>query len=124
MTDTTPNYPLPTAQVQVYVDVFGIELTVEFLLAFGGAELQMGNGNRVHGQLAKLVGVDRALALYEKSQESNRMQTRVPLAKPWVAKCLYAQGASKAAIARKLHVSDVSVRKWLHGINSPRSCDE
>jgi DNA replication protein DnaC len=32
----------------------------------------------------------------------------------------YAQGQSKAAIARRLHVSDVSVRKWLHGTNASR----
>jgi hypothetical protein len=32
-------FPKPPAQVQHFVEVLGPELTVQFLLAFGGAEL-------------------------------------------------------------------------------------
>ena len=33
--------PQPTAQVQPCVDVLGVELTMRFLLQFGGAELYL-----------------------------------------------------------------------------------
>jgi hypothetical protein len=38
---------------------------------------------------------------------------RVPLAKKWLALCLRVQGLSVAAIARRLRVSDVTIRKYL-----------
>ena len=38
---------------------------------------------------------------------------RVPTAKPWLASVMKSRGLSHAEIARRLHVSDVTVRGWL-----------
>ena len=60
--------------------------------------------------LAMVVGLPNARAL---GARAHRMQDRVPLAKPWIAAVLRASGASTAKIARTLHVTDVTVRRWL-----------
>lgn len=109
----------PTAQVETFVRILGQDLAVEFLLTFGGAELYLSPNPRANSELAKLVGVDLAKELYEASE---RLPRRIPTARPWIAKVLAAKQTedgqklySKSAIARKLHVSDVTVRKWLKG---------
>lgn len=43
----------------------------------------------------------------------NSVPKRIPLVKPWLTAYFFAKGDSVAAIARRLHVSDVSVRGWL-----------
>lgn len=108
--------PRPPAQIQPYVDVLGAEGTVEFLLTFGGSELSLRNNPR-HGQLAKLVGQQKAAELAEAAAHLPR---RVPLAKPWLAQQLREKGLSVAEIARTLHVSDVSVRAYLKSRGVPR----
>ncbi|MEL6639733.1 MAG: helix-turn-helix domain-containing protein [Pseudomonadota bacterium] len=100
----------PTAQVEPFVRVLGEQKAIEFLLRFGGAELYLSRRPRPNSTLAKLVGRDQAAAL---AIVSDRLPRRIPTAKPWIAKVLFSQGRSKASIARELHVSDVSVRKWL-----------
>lgn len=110
----------PTAQVEPYVRVLGQDLAIEFLLRFGGAELYLSRNPRGTSELAQLVGRDKAGAL---AVASERLPRRIPTAKPWIAKVLASRGLSKAAIARKLHVSDVSVRKWLRGSPYGRNHD-
>jgi len=41
------------------------------------------------------------------------LQRRVPLANPWVAACLHVQGLATNEIARKLRITDVTVRRYL-----------
>ena len=100
----------PTAQVEPFVRIFGIDLTIAFLLHFGGAELYLSPNPRETSELSKLVGRQKAEELYE---IADRLPRRIPTAKPWIAKVLHSQGRCKSSIARELHVSDVSVRKWL-----------
>ena len=102
--------PKPPPQVRHFVEVLGPELTAQFLLAFGGAELYIADDPKGSSRLEALVGYEKAKAL---GALSHRMTRRVPLAKPWVAAFLAWQGNSTAEIARRLHVSDVSVRTWL-----------
>lgn len=108
--DLVPLYPRPTAQIAPYVEILGVDLTIDFLLAFGGAELCIPADPKGKGQLEALIGYDRAKRLGE---NLHRLQRRVPLAKRWTAQVLRAKGYSVNDIARRLHVSDVSVRKWL-----------
>jgi len=109
MTDCRPPAPPPPAQIAPYVQVLGLELTVAFLLRFGGAELHLSEDPRANSQLVALVGLENARAL----GQLLTVPRRIPLAKPWLAAWLRAKGESTAEIARTLHVSDVTVRGWL-----------
>ena len=112
MTDHLPDlaYPKPTAHVEPYVEAFGFDMAITFLLQFGGAQLYVGKNPRGRSQFEALVGAERAKAL---AALGHRLQPRVPLAKRWLATCLAVRGQSTAEIARTLRVTDTSVRSWL-----------
>lgn len=118
MTDFKPFYSLPPAHVQRHVDVLGARTTIAFLLNFGGSELYIATDPKGKGMVEKVIGYEKTKRL---SEASFAMKHRVPLANKWLAACLYAQGLSVAAIARRLRVSDTTVRKYLHGRNAPRA---
>jgi hypothetical protein len=102
--------PRPTAQVEAYVEALGPDLAVAFLLEFGGAEMTVSespNGRSAH---EAFIGPETAARL---SAIKDKLQRRVPLAKAWLAAMLQWQGLSTAAIARKLRMSDTSVRRML-----------
>lgn len=101
--------PRPTAQIEAFVQVLGEDLAAAFLLRFGGAELILSENPREDGALAALVGLDNARAL----GQLLRVPRRIPLAKPWLTGYLRSRGYPLAEIARTLHVSDVSIRRWL-----------
>lgn len=103
--------PKPTAQVEPYFEVLGPELTVDFLLQFGGAELHFAQDPKGRSAVEKLIGTERAKALAE--SRNRALQKRVPLAKRWLAQMLHWQGHCGADIARTLRATDVSVRGWL-----------
>lgn len=111
-----PARPMPrvTAQVDPYVKSLGPELAVTFLLHYGGAELYIRTRPDAGTGYADLIGLDGAKSLAE---YTDRMQRRVPLAKSWLTAMLDWQGYSVPEIARKLRVSDVSVRRMLKGRN-------
>lgn len=117
MTDPTPTNalarPMPrvTAQVEPYVRVLGVDLTMQFLLQFGGAELYLSNDPKGQSAVEALLGYDKAKDLA--ARPSLTMQRRIPLAKRWLAKMLDWQGHSASHIARTLRVTDVSMRRWL-----------
>ena len=92
------------------MNILGIDGTVDFLLEFGGAELYVPANPKRRSSLVKSIGYEHTLAL---AKVSDRLQSRVPTSKPWIATVLKSKGSTVADIARKLHCSDVSVRKWL-----------
>lgn len=100
----------PPAHIAPYVEALGRDLAIRFLLEFGGAELYIPAAPKGRSRLVEVIGREGALAL---AQIAHRLPKRVPTAKPWIALCLRAEGQSVAGIARQLHASDVSVRKWL-----------
>lgn len=102
--------PRPTAQVAPYVEALGAELAVQFLLAYGGAELYLADDPKGRASHERLLGYDKAKAL---AANPALLQRRIPLAKRWLATMLQWQGHSTAQIARTLRVTDVSVRRWL-----------
>lgn len=106
------------AHVQRFVDVLGVDLTVKFLLELGGSPIYLPE-NTTHSTtlnghdcslLVNTVGREMALAL---GKEFGRGLIEVPLAKPFVANHLFRAGAEILEIARLLHVSAVSVRRWV-----------
>lgn len=79
-------------------------------MTFGGADLYLTPTPKGRSRLAGLVGHAKAAELAEAAAHLPR---RIPTAKPWVAAVYRAQGLPVAEIARKLHVSDVTVRAYL-----------
>ena len=100
----------PTA-ITPYVQVLGVEKTVEVLLAFGGSEVYLSPSSNGSSRLAQLVGREKTANLAARLGAAR--QHRIPTARAWLAERLAEQGLPKAEIARRLHVTDVSVRGWL-----------
>ena len=101
------------AHLQPYVDALGEADAIRFLLAFGGAELYVPRDPKGQSRVARELGLDVARKL---SEAQDRLPRRVPTAKPWIARFLRSrEGLSVAEIARRLHTSDVTVRKYLNG---------
>lgn len=109
MPDLTPSIR-PTAQVAPYVEALGVDMAVEFLLSFGGAEIYLAVSPKSRSRVAELVGKEKARKL---AAMSDRLQRRVPLANQWIAKVLKSKGLSNADIARRMRTTDVTVRSWL-----------
>ena len=102
--------PKPPAQIAPYVDILGSELTVLFLLSFGGAELYIPQSPKGRSRIEAMIGCQKVIAL---ANCKHLLQRRVPLANPWVAACLHYQGIATNEIARKLRITDVTVRIYL-----------
>jgi hypothetical protein len=101
--------PVP-AHIAQYVDVLRIATTVRFLLHFGGAPLYLTDDPKGRGELEAVIGTERTREL---GRRAHLLPARVPLAKPWIAAVLAASGAGTAEVARRLHVTDITVRRWL-----------
>ncbi len=110
MNEIARPFPKPTAHVEPWFDLLGPDMIVSFLLTFGGADLMFAANPKGRSRVEALVGPDRVKAL---AAVAHRLPRRVPLAKRWLAGVLAWQGHSTAEIARQLHMSDVTVRKWL-----------
>lgn len=101
----------PPAHLEPFVRVLGVEGAIEFLMAFGGAELVYSLSPR-NSRLVEVIGLEAARTLAEEDARRG-LPRRVPLGKPWVAQVWKSKGLSVAEIARRMHVSDVAVRRWL-----------
>lgn len=113
MTLPGPAFPKPTAQIEPFHRVLGPELTITFLLQFGGAPLTLSDNPQGRSALEHLVGAARARELAATC--GHLTNKRVPLAKRWLAQAMKVQGHSNAQIARTLRSTDVSVSGWLRG---------
>ena len=105
----TEDHPPPPAHVAPYVRALGPDLAVRFFLAFGGADLAIGANPQRRSRLVRTVGFEPARRL----ADTPGLPKRVPLAKPWCARTMAFRGLPTAEIARRLHASDVAVRRWL-----------
>lgn len=108
-------YPHPPAKIAAYVEALGYERSIEFLLAFGGAELYIPDNPSQKSELINVIGTQGVERLAERR---HLFQRRVPLASPWLARCFRARGLSVASIARRLRLTDKTVR---HYLNADRS---
>jgi hypothetical protein len=98
------------AHLQGYVDVLGIDGAVEFLLAFGGGYAYLSLSPTEDSPVARVIGQDKTAQLARRVGDGS---LRVPTGKPFIAAALRAKGEGATAIARRLHVSDVAVRRWV-----------
>lgn len=104
--------PRTPAQLEPYVDALGVEGTISFLLRFGGSVVYITDRPSADSMLCREVGVQAARRL-ARALRVSREFTRVPLGKEWSARVLSAQGLPVQEIARTLHVTDVTVRRYL-----------
>lgn len=98
--------------VAPFVRVLGVAKTVELLLELGGAEIYLSPTSNGSSRLSQIIGREGAAALADRLGAAQTW--RIPTARRWVALQLADQGLSKAAIARRLHVTDVTVRSWIN----------
>ena len=109
MTLSARPFPRTPAEVEAYVAILGPELTVQFLLSFGGAEMYIPADPKTRSRVAALVvGKEKTAEL---ARSDHLLPRRVPLATSWLAACLHAQGWPVAEIARRLRITDVTARK-------------
>lgn len=115
------NRPRPPAHVEPYVRILGYEAAVTFILEFGGAEiyLPLTRTAAARSPVAQRLGVDLVIAL-----ATAGLPRRVPTAKPWLARVFRSEELRVSEIARRLHVTDVTVRKWLKEAAGPRRKDD
>ncbi|MCW1934102.1 helix-turn-helix domain-containing protein [Pararhodobacter zhoushanensis] len=115
------NRPRPPAHVEPYVRILGYEGAVAFILEFGGAEiyLPLTRAAAARSPVAQRIGTDAVMALGEAG-----LSKRVPTAKPWLARVFRSDDLRVPEIARKLHVTDVTVRKWLKDEGGSRWADD
>ncbi|MBN9243399.1 MAG: hypothetical protein J0I98_11450 [Mesorhizobium sp.] len=97
------------AHLRPYVDVLGVDAAVEFFLAFGGGYAYFSRNPEPQSPIAAVIGVEHAAAL---GRSTGGGTMRVPTAKPFIAGVLRERGLGTSAIARKLHMSEVAVRRW------------
>ncbi len=56
-------FPKPPTQVEIYVKTLGTDLTIEFLLKFGGAELYIPEAPQERSRLTVLIGIEKTKEL-------------------------------------------------------------
>ncbi|SOC41602.1 hypothetical protein SAMN05892877_10922 [Rhizobium subbaraonis] len=98
------------AHLQPYIDTLGEELGIEFLLSFGGGYVYLSERPQGRSPVVEQFGEEAAIALAVRIGTGS---LRVPVGKPFIARHFRAKRWTVNAIARKLHVTDVTVRAWL-----------
>lgn len=101
-------YPKPPANLEPYVRVLGPQLTIAFLIRFGGAELYAARNSPGRSKAVQLIGPENMHRLRDVIGTN-----RIPLGNRWLAAALFAEGHSTAEIARRLRATDYTVRGWL-----------
>jgi hypothetical protein len=102
--------PRPPAHVAPYVDLLGPERAVALLLSFGGSRLYLARDPGGRSEAEALLGRDGMEALC--SLRPGEV-IRVPTCRRWLSHVLKARGLSVNEIARRLHVTDVAIWKYL-----------
>lgn len=114
MTDS-PTEPLPDgvdvpAHLEPYVVALGLERAVTFFLAFGGSPAYVAKRPERRSAMRDVIGEDGIKAL---SRLMDGRIARVPMPRKWLARARFAQGRSIYEIARELHTTDKTIRRWL-----------
>jgi len=107
--------PRPPAHIALLTDLIGVDKT----LGMGGAELVIPARPTRRSRLVRTIGIDAATVL---SRNAGRLPRQCPLGKPWVARTLHSRGLPAAEIARRLHVTEATVWRYL-GLSPSRRPD-
>jgi len=109
--------PPPPAELAWIADVVGPEATLALVKAFGGTRLYISSTVQPDGEFAQAIGVSAAQAA---ARAWGGDRPRIPLARPWLARCLQAEGRTNREIARELRVAETSVPDLLYGRRQSR----
>ena len=100
----------PPAHVEPYVRLLGEDLAITFFLACGGSRVYLAEKPGAGGLVLEAVGDAGQAALFH---EFGPWIPRVPIPSRWMAARWHEAGVPILEIARRLHVSDNTVRRWL-----------
>ena len=106
--ESARDIPVP-ANLSDYVDILGIELAVNFFLHFGGAQMYIPANPKGRSEMEAFVGTTSACAL---GKRLGGIQS-IPLAKRWSARVMHARDISTAETARRLRVTESTVRAYI-----------
>ena len=106
--DSAPSTP---AAVAPYVAAIGAAGAADLFLSVGGTKVYLSENPHEDSRLLKAVGANVMAAL---CRHFGRGHIQIPIAKGWVARQLDTRGWERSRIARALHVTDASVRAYLH----------
>ena len=101
--------PKPPAHLAPFVHALGVDLAIRFLLRFGGAEMYIAASPSSRSLLVREFGEEAAAKI---AAACARLPRRIPLGKEWIAEVWAYEGLATAEIARRLHVTDVTIRNW------------
>lgn len=107
--------PIP-AHLAVFVEALGPDGALEFLLAFGGGDLSLGSRPQANNPVRKRLGDDAARKL---AAVAHRLPRTIPVGRRWMVQMLDAKGLPQAEIARRLHISQSTVKRHLRGDYDP-----
>jgi hypothetical protein len=97
-----------------YVEALGLDRAAEFLLRFGGATFGLAADPKGGSEFAEFLGLEQTRQLMRRLRAgTDHGYVRVPTVKPFLAAYLAGQGLTQGRIARRLHVTDYTVRGWL-----------
>ncbi|MEM9968473.1 MAG: helix-turn-helix domain-containing protein [Pseudomonadota bacterium] len=107
MPEKRPHVPMQIAPLH---EAIGFDDTVEFLLEFGGARLYIPKKPTSKNEIARHFGLEKAHAI---AKVADRLPTSIPTAKPFIAAALAYKGYPISRIARKLHMSENTIARYL-----------
>ncbi len=92
-----------------FVDVLGVDLTVQLFLAVGGTKIYLPYRSSAGTPAARAIGPEPVQRL---AKAFGHGWAKVPLARRWIAMQLRAQGKSTEEIARTIRADAETVRRW------------
>jgi hypothetical protein len=102
------------ANLRPFVDVLGEGGAIAFLLEFGGATFYLAEDPKGGSEILQHLGEAKGRELVARLRQGTaHPYLRFPVAKKWLAATMRRDGAPYSAIARRLHVTDSTVRSWL-----------
>ncbi len=104
------------AEIAIYVEELGHVAAIELFLTMGGAYCYFATEPQAGSEISRVIGTEGVGRIARRLKAGGRQfanRVRVPLAKAWVARYLFAEGWTIADIARRVRVSDVTVKSYI-----------
>ena len=106
------------ANVAPYVALLGEDRAIALFISFGGAPLYLADRPTAECKVVTVIGADGLAALLG---EFGPRISRVPRPNRWIAEVWYGRGVAILELARRLHTTDVTIRRWLADARADRA---